>query len=362
MPEQALAQGVIYSARPTVLVDGQAQPSLDQLLQAMELREDETGLASLELRYLNTAMSAEGGADFAFESSSSLLYLGRRIELKLGDESNPISLFTGMISGLEMNMQRDRQPELVVLAEDALQRARMVRRTEVYRDVSVSDVVQQVASRLGWQNRVDGLTARFSVLVQLNESDLAFLRRVIASQDGQLHFDGRELVAVARHSRRETQVTLEFGSQLLRVSALADLTHQVSEVTASGWDIANGQSVSVSHSRAADLGPGAGQEGSEILRNAVATRAEHLGSVAVADEAEASALANAHFSRRARRFVRVKGTAEGNPNMRVGTHATLSGMGTRFDNTYYVCSTRHRFDLHEGYRTDFEAECAYLGR
>lgn len=362
MPEQPLAEGSIYVARPAILVDGQAQPSLDALLQAMELREDEMGLASLELRYMNTTISAEGSADFAFESSSSLLSLGRRLELKLGDENNPTSMFTGLISGIELVMQANQQPELVVLAEDSLQRARLARRTQVYRDLTVGDLVQQVASRLGLRARVDGLNQQFSVLVQLNESDLAFVRRVLASQDAQLHMDGNEMVVVPRHDRRESQVTLEFGSQLLSISALADLAHQVSEVTASGWDVANGQTVSVSNSGAADLGPGSGQQGSEILRNAFSTRAEHLGSVAVADEPEATALANAHFSRRARRFVRVKGTAEGNPNLRVGSHVTLNRLGPRFDNTYYVCSVRHRFDLREGYRTDFEAECAYLGR
>jgi phage protein D len=56
----------------------------------------------------------------------------------------------------------------------------------------------------------------------------------------------------------------------------------------------------------------------------------------------------------------VEGTAEGNAEIRVGTHVRLSGLGGRFDNSYYVVQTRHRFDA-RGYETDFTAQCGFLG-
>jgi uncharacterized protein len=67
------------------------------------------------------------------------------------------------------------------------------------------------------------------------------------------------------------------------------------------------------------------------------------------------------FDQRARGFVRAEGTATGHPSIRVGTHLQLSGVSRRFENTYYVTSTHHRYDLQEGYKTDFKAECASLG-
>jgi phage protein D len=83
--------------------------------------------------------------------------------------------------------------------------------------------------------------------------------------------------------------------------------------------------------------------------------------LAVMDAGEAQALADAAFDRRARRFVLVEGTAEGNSALRVGTHLKLVGLSPRWDNTYYVVRATHRFDSEQGYRTDFEAECAFLG-
>ena len=39
----------------------------------------------------------------------------------------------------------------------------------------------------------------------------------------------------------------------------------------------------------------------------------------------------------------------------------MTGLGGRFDNTYYVTSAYHCYDLERGYETSFEAECAYWG-
>jgi phage protein D len=110
-----------------------------------------------------------------------------------------------------------------------------------------------------------------------------------------------------------------------------------------------------------NLGPGSGREGKAVLEEALESRAEHIGHMAVGTDAEAQALAEAAFDLRARRFVRAEGTAEGNPQLRVGANLTLTGISPQFDNTYYVVRACHLYDLRQGYRTEFSAECAYLG-
>src|SRR5690606_21374175 len=117
-----------------------------------------------------------------------------------------------------------------------------------------------------------------------------------------------------------------------------------SEVTIAGWDVDNARRVShVSQGRS--LGPGRGRTGASVLATELGSRAEHIGQVLVLDEAEARARADAAYDQRARRFVIAEGTAEGNPALRVGTHVSLSKISPRFDNTYYVTSVCHRFDL-----------------
>jgi uncharacterized protein len=135
----------------------------------------------------------------------------------------------------------------------------------------------------------------------------------------------------------------------------------VTAVSVRGWNAASGAAVQADVGSGANLGPGQGSEGAQTLRNAFDARREHLAHVTVASSDEATAIAQAAYDRRARRFVRAHGVAEGNAKLRVGSKVSLRGLDARFDNDYYVTDACHLFDTRQGYRTEFTAECAYLG-
>jgi phage protein D len=159
---------------------------------------------------------------------------------------------------------------------------------------------------------------------------------------------------------RRNAIDLKLYGQLIRVRVLADLAGQATKVTAAGWDAEKGERTAAT-SEGLNLGPGSGRTGAQIFEEALGERSEHIGHLAATTSAEATELANAAFDQRARAFVRLEATAEGNPALRIGTHVNISGVSARFDNTYYVTRACHRFNLREGYRTLFNAECAYLG-
>src|SRR6478672_4828754 len=167
---------VIYSARPTVRINGQAYALVDQLILSMEMREQEGGLSALELRLSNIASDEQDGADFAFEDDA-VLKLGTRIAVYTGDETSPQEIFQGVITALEGEFAEDEPPELVVLAEDIFQQARMTRRTQTYTDTTVATLARNLASNLGLTPKITGYNENIGVQVQLNESDLAFVRR-----------------------------------------------------------------------------------------------------------------------------------------------------------------------------------------
>lgn len=359
MPETSTSELSVYSAVPTLRVDGQEHEALRTLLKAMEMTEGEGGMSALELRFDNLASVPDGTADFAFEDGR-ILKLGARITVSAGEETNPREIFRGTITGLEGVFTETGSPELVVLAEDALQRARLARRTAVHDDATVSGLASTVAKQAGLTPKVTGLSDPVGTQVQLNESDLAFLRRVLARADADLQVVENDLQVAPRADVRRGTLELAMYSQLRRCRVLADLSQQVTETTTAGWDPAQGQRVSAT-STGASLGPGAGQKGADALESALGKRSEHVADLAVMTDAEAQALADAAFDHRARRFVVVEGTTEGNPTLRVGTHVKLTGLGPRFSNTYYVVRARHRWDLAQGYATEFEGECAFLG-
>lgn len=359
MPEAPISELAVYSARPTVRIDSREDVKLSNLVLALEMNECEGGMSTLELRVSNIASDPGGGADLAFEDGR-LLKHGAKIAIYSGDETGPKEIFQGTVTGLEGHFREDAPPELVVLAEDVFQRARMSRRTKLHQNVSISDLANGLAGQLGLSPVVTGFTQQIGIQMQLDESDLAFLRRILARYDGDMQVVGTELHVSPREDVRRGAIELEVHKQLRKARVLADLAHQVTEVTVSGWDAAQGQRISASSSGARP-GPGSGRTGAATLSDAIGERSEHIGHLAVTNNEEAQALALVAFDRRARRFVSVDGTAEGNAALRVGSHVTLKGLSGRFDNTYYVVHACHRWDLTHGYETDFRAECAYFG-
>jgi phage protein D len=360
MAEAPLSRLALYTARPTVRVNGAEQDRVTGLLHGMEMHEQEDGLSTLELQLDNIAAARSGIPDFAFEDESALK-LGDSITVYSGEEAAPTEIFRGVISALEAEFAEESSPRLTVLAEDTLQKARMKRRTRTFDNRSVADIANGIASDLGLTPQINGFTQPVGTQLQLNESDLAFLRRLLARYDGDMQVVGTELHVAPRGSVRRGTVELDLHSQLRCVKVLADLAHQVSEVTVTGWDPAQGQRIS-GRSSGVHQGPGSGRKGSELLTSALGRRSHQLAHLAVSTNDEATALADATFDERQRRFVTANGTAEGNPAIRAGTHVRLTGLGPRFSNTYYVTCCCHRFDLERGYETDFTAESAFFGR
>lgn len=360
MPEGAATLEPIYRARPTLRFGGQEDERATELVQTMIMSEDEGGMRSLELGLSNWASTRDGDAELAFDAGGNVR-LGAEIEVYGGEVDRPRELFRGRITALESRFQRGRPPEVLVLAEDALVAARMQRRSRVFVDRSPADVVRTVAGELGMQPEIAGLTSPVRTWAQVDETDLAFLRRLLARLDADLQVVGNALHVSPRGDVRRGQISLSAEEDLRSISVCADLAEQVTSVSVRGWDAAQGRAIIGRQRQGTHLGPGQGRTGAAVLQDAVGERPENLGHLAVGTQEEAQALAEAVFDRRARRFLRATGVTEGNPNLRVGVHLTLSGLGGRFDNEYYVASTRHCFDLAEGYRTEFVAECAYVG-
>jgi phage protein D len=360
MPETTLSQSAFYSARPTLRVAGQPDARAAELLLSMRMEEDEGGMSRCELRFANIASTTQGGAEEAFASRSTL-GLGAEVGVYAGDVTQPIEILRGKVTALEVDYKIADAPEFRVLVEDALQSARMARRSRIYSDKSPADVVNEVASGLGLTPTITGLTSPTDTWAQLNESDLAFLRRLLARFDADLQLVGAELQVSPRGEVRRGAIDLTLFSQLARARVIADLADQVSSVTTSGWDPAQGSKVSHAATQATHVGPGTGKKGKDWLTETLGERSEHVGHLVVSTDAEARAVAEAAFDQRARRFVRIEGLTEGNAKLRVGTHVAISGMSARWDNTYYVVHACHLFDQRQGYRTEFRGECAFLG-
>ena len=354
--ELPVSERAVYSARPTIEIDRTPLERVALGLLALSMHESDEGLAALELRLANWASTPEG-AEQAFDAGSPIA-LGAGVRVFVGASGEQSLVFSGRISAIEAQVGQDTPPTIMVRAEDRLFAGRLQRRSRVYEDMSLNDLTRQVASQLGLNVNVD-LPDATGLWAQFNESDLAFLRRVLSRFDCAVRIDDETLVAARNVAAGGATVGLTLYSQLRRVHVIADLAHQSTRVTAGGWDGEIGRQFNV-ESTGAQFGAGSGRRGGELLSQHFGERSEHLSALACVDEREAQALAHAAFDQRARRFVTARGTAEGNPRVRAGGFVALSGVGARFDNTYEVAECVHRFDLSDGYQTDFVAHCAFV--
>ena len=350
----------VYNATPKVRIDSQSNDTANAQLLAMEVRETEGGLTSAEVRFSNFGTFSDHTANLVFEDNR-ILKLGAKLELLAGDQTSQTSIFEGKISALEGRFTNNAPPELVVLAEDPLQAARLKRRTKLHDNVTLSDVLQSIATDLGLTLSADGLDENIGTQLQLNETDLGFARRLLARYDSDMYMDGATLHAGKRANIQRSQIEMDYDSGKLRhARVLADLAHQVTKVTYSGWDFQQG-AVASAERQDNPPAPGAGRHGQQTLQDAFGERQEQLANFTARNSTEAQALVDAEYQQRSRRFVTLYGTSEGNAAIRVGTHVKVGSLGQRFSNTYYVTAALHRFDQERGYETDFTAECAFLG-
>jgi len=359
MGESNLSHLALYSARPTLRIDGQDNAMASGLLQSLVMREQEGALSSLEACFVNFTARDTGQVGAAFEDEQ-VLRLGSQLKVYAGEAAAPTEIFSGLVSALEFAFDSEGPPRLIVQAEDPAQRGRLARRMEVYEQQSVADIARTVANRMGLTPTVTGLSDVSALEVQFDESDLAFLRRLLARQGADLQVVGDQLQVAPRADVQRNQITLRLHSQLHQLRVVADLAHQVSQVKVTGFDPAQGAAVQGTGS-SAPLGPGSGRTGQALLQQTWGERVQQTAHRLALTQAEADALAQAEFAQRARRFVRVQGRCEGNPDLRVGSHVALAGVSPRFDNTYYVTACTHRYDMRRGFETEFQAECAFFG-
>ena len=352
---------LLLATAPTVEVDGMAYPMMAQNLERLRVTEALGGLSSLELVLIDSAPQSDGNATHA-AGVGSPLQLGAGVRVFGGpSEVGALEIFDGQITGIEAEVREFGAPLFTVLAEDRLFSARRKRRTRLFEDSTLKDVVGAIASDHGLtpevRDAVDTISADW---MQADETDLAFLRRILARCDADAQIVGDRLQVGRIGMDRRSLVTLHAGNTLKYARIAADVAEQVTEIRLASFDPATGEAVDA-RADCAGFGPGKGKSGPDILNEKFSAVSMHLGRCGPMTQSEADALAGYECARRARAFVKASGTATGNGELRVGSWIAFVGVNAQFENEYAVTRAVHRWNRQEGYLTDFEAESAYLG-
>lgn len=348
---------------PEFRVDGQAQADLARDLQLLQVEEDIHGLKRLHASFVAVGPRAGARDEQLNWLDGSVLDFGKALMVSMGPTDARAPVFEGKVSALELALDQGRAPEVMVFAEDALMDLRMTRHFRTFENVSDGDLVGQIAAGHGLSPQADLQGPTWPLVQQWNQSDLAFLReraRRLAAEvwvaDGALH-------VATRDRRGGNSVTLIQGSSLVQARLRADLAHQRSKVVVGGFDDAGQDAIDEEAAGAEVAAEAQGHtHGPQVLERAFGERVSFRVREVPLQDAQASALARAALLARARRFVGVSGTADGNTAIQVGTLLRLERVSPMFEGDgFYVTRVRHQFDLESGYRTHFEAERPWLG-
>lgn len=354
----ATASDLLGSSAPVFLVDGTRQPGLARDLLRLEVSEDTQGMKRLAARFVAWGPRPGEANEGELYFDGQVLDFGKTLRVSVGPAAGARTVFEGTVSAIEADYEEGHEPQVQILAEDALMRLRFAHRCRTWLQASDEDIARALAAEHSLTAEVDAPGPTHPVVQQFNQSDLAFLRERARLLQAEIWLEGTALHFAARERRAAPETVLINGNQLLRLSARADLAHQRSDVHVSGYDVDAREAIDESAGAdAVRAEAGSGRLGAELLGQAIASFSGQRVREVPLDSSQAAAWARAEMLRRARGFVRVKGVTSGSPEMVVGSAVTLNGVAPPFaGGRYRVTKLTHSYDLASGLRTAFEAE------
>jgi phage protein D len=347
---------LLVSARPVITVDGRESTALGRDLIRLETHEDEQGLARLEAVFLNFGQTDSADAPGYVHFDRDQLDLGKIIEVSVLVTGSPETVFEGTISAIGASYPESRPPELTILAEDALAKLRLRRRSRAFENATDADIMRRILDDAGIGIDMDLAGSSHEQRWQVGQSELALLRERAAALDARITTRGGRVTLRSRPDGARP-IPLTHQNELIQFEVRADLAQQRTKVRVHGWDVAAKQAI---HEEA---GPDAarataeaqGRTGPEALQQACGEAPEDLHLEMPATTEEARGLAEARMKQRARVFINGRGTTRGTPGLRAGGRAELLDLGPWFSGVYEVTRVRHSFDQASGFRTEFDA-------
>ena len=346
------------NAMPVFRVQGSLAPDLARNCVRLEIAEGTEGLRTLQAHVATD--DVPGQARQLRHLDGREFDLGQSIQVSLGPDEQQRQVFDGTISGIEVEVRDGSATVVILYAEDQLMRLRMTRRMRTYQRTTDAQIARDIAGAHGLDTDVQADGATYDVVQQFNQSDLAFLRERARLIQAELWCTGSTLHFRTRDKREGTTVTAVQRNQLLSARIGADLAHQRSSVTVTGYDARGQRTINEQAGpEVLDAEISGGRTGPRLVRDALAESASYRVREAALTIQEARSYAKAEMLRRGRRFVTMSGMLRGNADLVVGGRLNLDDVGAPFEGGgYYVTYVRHTFDRVSAFRTCFQAERA----
>jgi len=270
-------------------------------------------------------------------------------------------LFSGEVTALEID--RDRTGSFtVVRAYSKAHRLQRGRRVVAFRNMTTEAIVRKVAAGAGLAvGKVDvKKPITYKHLSQANVSDWDFLQFLAGENGAQVRVDDKGLLQFTQAKKASgapspstsavrNPMVLEYGRNLISLSASLSTADGASAVEVRGWDVTNKKPLK---------SPKPSVVSETVLPGLAPSAASKFGKskLTVTDtpyrtQAETNAVADAVADHVSSGFAELEVLAEGNPLLRAGKPVALGNVGPAFSGKYTATAVQHVLEPHGGYRT-----------
>ncbi|MBW1878586.1 MAG: phage tail protein [Deltaproteobacteria bacterium] len=298
---------------------------------------DNQGLEGMEVE---DHVDMMGVARASFNTSGfdwSSVNLGDGVQVGFGGTSD--MTFGGYVTGIRHFKLLDGNEFVELIAMDPLCKLGASRHTRIWEeqtdDAIANDVLGQASVEIG---TVDSTSTTHKYVIQRNESDLTFLRR-LAARNGYLllgNYEGKVDFMKPQYSAGPIELTTD---KLMAFEYTVSPAEVPPDVTVYGWDYVAKEKVEGTASSIDTIGGGASAlDAAGIIWQETC----YISDVHVNDADAATAMAESELNRMARSYVRGRGVTDGTGEIRAGVKLKFSGFATGFNPEVFVVASKHK--------------------
>ena len=285
---------------------------------------------------------------------------GLKIQVEIGGAKKP--LIDAEITALEADYTRDGATRAVIRGYDRSHRLATGGRSRAFVNMTYGDIVKQIAEEAGLTPELDDPGTMVEHLLQANQSDLDFLADLTRRSGYDCRVDGQKLLF-----KKPTQAAdgpdpgdyeeasglqLVWGRNLREFRARMSAVGQVEKVEVRGWDPKEKAPVTAEAPTTADhVGL---TTTPKKLAGAVGGVLGIVTGQTVPDEPTAKTLAGGRARQIGSAGFEATAVIIGDPEAKAGVPVNIAGVDEQLAGKWTVSSSRHTFDLVDGYLTTLD--------
>lgn len=286
--------------------------------------------------------------------------IGASVEIKLGYDDAPESLFKGEVTRINGIFAESEAPGFEIVGFDWLHRLTRNRVTKHWESVSYADVVSAIASDNGMSGDTDSTSITHDYVSMNGTTYLAFVLELAKRVGYDVWCEDKKLCFKKSRASESSAVTLTFGTDVKKARFRVQSAGQVTKVRVAAWDDVKKEQV-IGEATDSDVTDklGTSKVGPKVVD--VFGDAEFwVSGYAARTQAEVDEVAKSMMNDKAMEFARVDAEVEGNPAITAGSVVTFDGVSGHFNGDYYVMRAIHMWDAGsgpaKGYRTRLLAQ------